>query len=206
MFRVRRVDRQAGFTLLEVLVALVVLGLLVLGLNQGVRASFDLRQAQTRRLGSTAELDATQRLLRTVLGRLPLSPDGNRLLGSKTSPGFSGAADRIDFVGELPSGLASTRRADMSLFLESGRLVLSWTPRRHEQSLAPPTPSVETVLLQGVGKLEVAYWGTAPARAQAAGWHSKWSEPTAPGLIRVRLAFSEANRRRWPDLIVASRP
>jgi prepilin-type N-terminal cleavage/methylation domain-containing protein len=40
--------RQKGFTLLELLVALVVLGLLVVGLNQGVRAGLTMWGAQTR--------------------------------------------------------------------------------------------------------------------------------------------------------------
>ena len=35
-------DRQSGFTLLELLVALVVLGLLVVGLTQGVRAGLTM--------------------------------------------------------------------------------------------------------------------------------------------------------------------
>ena len=199
------VSRQAGFTLLEVLVALFVLGLLVLGLNQGVRTSLDLRQAQARRLGNTAEMDATQRLLRTVLGRLPLSPDANRPVGSKNVPGFSGAADRISFVGELPTGLGADRRAEMSLFVQNGRLVLSWTPHRHEQRLTPPPSPTETVLLPAVERLDLAYWA-APTRGQEAGWQSQWTQPNSPGLIRIRLAFGETDRRRWPDLIVAPRP
>jgi general secretion pathway protein J len=197
--------RQDGFTLLEVLVALLVLGLLVLGLSQGVRTSLDLRQAQMRRLGNMAELDAAQRLLRTVLSRLPLSPDGNRMVGSKTAPGFSGEAERIKFVGDLPTGLGPNRRADMSLSVQNGRLVLAWTPHLHEQSLAPPAPPAETALLHGIEKVDLAYWAT-PAGGQTPGWQSRWAESEPPALIRLRLAFGETDRRRWPDLIVAPRP
>lgn len=196
--------RESGFTLLEILVTLVVLGLLMLGLSQGVRASLDLRQAQNQRLGTGTELDATQRLLRSLLGTLPLFPEGTRLVGSKDTPSFSGFADRVDFVGELPTGLGDHRLANISLFVQNGRLVLSWTPYRHEQPLTPPAMPMTVVLLPAIEKLELAYRG-APTTGQP-GWQSHWQQPVAPGLIRVRLGFDRRHRRRWPDMIVAPRP
>ena len=48
--------QQSGFTLLELLVALVVLGFLMVGLTQGVRTGLAMWGAQTRRLGETGEL------------------------------------------------------------------------------------------------------------------------------------------------------
>jgi general secretion pathway protein J len=205
MISARLAGRQNGFTLLEVLVALLVLGLLVVGLSQGVRASLDLRQAQMHRLGSIAELDAVQRLLRGVLGRLPRSADGKRSIPGKNPNGLSGEPDRVTFVGDLPTGLGANRRAEISLYLQGGRLVLSWAPHRHEQSLAPPPQPAETGLLQGVEKLDLAYWAGA-ASGQTPGWQSRWTVAETPELIRIRLAFGETDRRRWPDLIVAPRP
>jgi general secretion pathway protein J len=60
--------RQSGFTLLEMLVALVVLGFLMVGLTQGLRAGLTMWGAQTRRVGETADLDAGARVLRRILG------------------------------------------------------------------------------------------------------------------------------------------
>jgi general secretion pathway protein J len=197
--------RQAGFTLLEVLVALVVLGLLVVGLSQGVRTSLDLRQAQARRLSGTAELDAAQRLLRRVLSRVSPALGGERPAAGKNALGFRGEADRVEFLGELPTGLGDSRRAEISLFVHNRRLVLSWLPHRHEVSLGPPQPATETTLLQAVERLDLAYWAAADAR-NAGGWQSRWAEASPPALIRLRLVFGDADRRRWPDLIVAARP
>ena len=59
--------RQSGFTLLEMLVVLVVLGFLMVGLTQGVRAGLTMWGAQTRRVGETADLDAGARVA-LVLG------------------------------------------------------------------------------------------------------------------------------------------
>ena len=58
----RKDTRQSGFTLLEMLVALVVLGFLVLGLAQGVRTGLALWAAQNRRMSETGELDSVARV------------------------------------------------------------------------------------------------------------------------------------------------
>ncbi len=201
------VDRAAtpnGFTLIEVLVALVVLGLLMVGLAQGIRAGIALRQAQSHRLKEIADLDSTMRALRLLLSNLPTQPQGTRLIASEDGKLFVGEADRVSFVGELPSGLGLTRRADMTLRLSERRLVLSWRPHRHERPLTTLPPPTETELLAGVNRLELAYWGS-PGKGRPAAWQTQWESPVAPELVRLRLAFAEGNPRRWPDLIVAPR-
>ena len=197
-------DKQAGFTLLEVLVALVVLGLLFVGLTGGVRAGLSLRHAQIHRLGETAELDAAMRLLRSVMSRLPVVPEGNRLIATETGAGFGGEGDRVSFVGELPTGLGARRRADITLRLDDRRLMLSWTPHYHERRLGPSRQPTDTVLLDGVERLDLAYWG-APAAGQPPAWQARWESPDAPELIRVRLIFAKGDPRHWPDLITAPR-
>jgi general secretion pathway protein J len=195
---------QDGFTLLEVLVAVAVLGLLVLGLSQGLRTGIAMRHAQVQRLAETADLDATMRTLRSILTRLPLLPGGNRAAADEAGPVFKGAADRVSFIGELPTGLGATRRADMMLFVRNARLILSWAPRRHERSLVPAPPATETELLRGVERLELAYWK--PVKDEPSGWQIRWDGPDIPELIRVRVHFAAGDRRRWPDLIAAPRP
>jgi prepilin-type N-terminal cleavage/methylation domain-containing protein len=65
----RAVARQGGFTLLEMLVVVAVLGFLMIGLTQGVRTGLTLWEAQSRRMGETAELDAAARVLRALRRR-----------------------------------------------------------------------------------------------------------------------------------------
>jgi general secretion pathway protein J len=196
--------QQTGFTLLEVLVVLVVLGLLVVGLTQGVRAGLAMWDAQTRRVGETSELDATARILRNLLAGIAANPAGGVNPGAAgTTAGFEGRPDSLAFVGDLPNGLGSTRRAEIKIELRGERLVLSWTPRRHELSSAPPPEPVQTELIRGVERLDLAYWGS-PAPGQPSGWQAQWDGPGLPELVRVRLGFAKGDRRRWPDLIAAS--
>jgi general secretion pathway protein J len=193
--------RQSGFTLLEILVVVVVLGLLVVGLTQGVRAGLALWGAQQRRLGETAELDASERILRTLLTGIAASPSNGFAAGA-TAEAIKGESDHLTFVGDLPTGLGTTRRADITIALRGGRLVLSWTPHLHEISLAPPPPPTETELITGVDHVAFSYWGPS-APDQPAAWQTRWDSLAVPELIRIHLVFAKGDRRRWPDLIVA---
>lgn len=193
--------RQGGFTLLETLVVVIVLGLLMVGLTQGVRTALALWNAQQRRVGETAELDAGARILRTLLSdiAIPSAAGGG---GAEAAVAVKGDAGRLSFVGDLPTGLGNTRRADIVITLHEHALVLSWMPHRHETPLGPPSKPTDTELVGGVDRLEFAYWGPA-APGEAAAWLAQWDAPAPPQLIRVRLVFAKGDRRRWPDLIAA---
>jgi general secretion pathway protein J len=193
---------ERGFTLLEILVSLVVLGLLVVGLTQGVRAGLALWQAQSRRVGETAEIDAAARTLRGLLNGIAAPPSSGAAAGAAK---FNGDQHRLSFIGELPTGLGTSLRADIDLELAGKRLVLSWTPHRHEVSSSPPPKPIVTELIGGVYRFDLAYWG-ATAPDQPVGWQTRWDGPQLPDLVRVRLGFAKGDRRRWPDLIAAPMP
>jgi general secretion pathway protein J len=193
--------RQRGFTLLEMLVVVTVLGLLMIGLTHGVRTGLLLWETQSRRVGETAELDAAARLLRTLLSGITPSPSSIPT-GAAAASELRGDAARFAFVGDLPTGLGTNQRADITLELSRGRLILRWRPHRHELSTTPAAQPTETDLVGNVERLDLAYWGPSSS-GQEAGWQTQWEGPAIPELIRVRLGFGEKDRRRFPDLIAA---
>jgi general secretion pathway protein J len=188
-----------GFTLLEMVVVVAVLGLLMVGLTAGTRAGLTLWGAERQRIGETAELDAGARILRLLLTGVPQPGSTGSTAAQDT---FSGDADHLSFVADLPTGLGTTERADLTLALRHGALALSWARHLHETRLSPPLPPRETDLLPGVAKLTISYWGPAQPGAEAA-WQSQWPGPAPPQLVRIRLSFAKGDRRRWPDLIAA---
>jgi general secretion pathway protein J len=190
----RQSDR--GFTLLELLVALVVLGFILAGLTQGVRYGLRATDTQARTLAERSELDAVDRAVRRLIEQMdPGSARDGALV--------RGGVGQLVFVSELPaaSGLP-TRRADIALGVDGARrLVLRATPRPAGRPFGPPPPPLETELLRDVDHIEFAYWPRGPA----AQWTSSWTARDLPLLVRLRVVFPTGDRRHWPDIIASPR-
>src|SRR5712691_13072809 len=192
-------EAESGFTLLETIVALTVLGFLIIAIIQGVHTQLVFWNVQTRRIATTAELDSTARVLRAVLTTMPIQPAA---LGAPVSLGFEGRADQITLIGQLPCGLGSFRRVDMTIYPRVSRIVISWTPHRHDPPEAAKPPPIATELIRDVDRLEFAYWGS-PGEGLPPAWLARWDGPDLPKLIRVRVRFASGDDRHWPDLVAA---
>lgn len=190
---------SAGFTLLEVLVAVAVLGLVLAGLTQGVRYGMRSWSAEARVIDEHEGLDAADRTLRQLIGSAGLAAATHGLP-------FKGQADRLEMVPELPeaAALASPRVEAILLVNQDHRLVLRWIPHRHGVALVAPAKSVETVLLDSVESMVIGYHRL-PAQPNKSPneWGSTWANAGVPDLIRVHLDFAKGDPRRWPDIVIA---
>ena len=197
--------RSGGFTLLELLVALTVFGFLLIALNHGVQTGLGIWNVQSRRVNRTWDLDASARLIRTLLTRIPTSPAASINPGSPAvAISFAGKADELSFVGDFPNGFGNDAAADITLRLAGTRFVAAWQPHRHELAGSPAGSTVSEIL-PGVERLEFAYWGLPGPTAAAPTWLAAWDGPNLPDLVRVRIGFAKGDPRLWPDLIVAPR-
>ena len=189
--------RQAGFTLLEMIVALVVLGFLMIGLTEGSRFGFRAWKHQADMIADHDQMDAVDRTLRQLLTQVQMR--------ASTEPGA------IAFTGTLPLAVATgTRRADMELLLDTDhQLVLRWIPHRHEVSLNGPETPTTTVLLRGVGRMDVAYWhggdpnNNGTGTSDQSGWNDQLNAGETPKLIRLTLQFPPGDRRNWPPIVIS---
>ena len=188
--------RDDGFTLLELLVALVVLGFILAGLSQGVRYGLRATDTQARTLAERSELDAVDRALRRLIEQMDPGT-------ARDGAGVQGSAGRLVFVSELPSASGlPTRRADIALGVDGARrLVLRATPRPAGKPFGPPPPPFETELLRDVDHIEFSYL----ARGPASTWSSAWSVKDLPFLVRLRVVFPKGDRRHWPDIVASPR-
>jgi len=189
----RRTSAEAGFTLLEVLVAVFVLGVVLVLLTQGVRFGLQATQLQAAVRDRHGDLEVIDHALRRMV--------------ALADPGFfpepatlRGTARTVSFTTELPvSGDGPMQRADVALLAEAGRLLLRWTPHRHVELFGATPARQETVMLDGIDRIELAY----RASDRAGAWSAVWNADKLPALVRIRIVFPDASGRRWPPLLVA---
>ena len=181
-----------GFTLLEILVALVVFGFVAAGLAQGVRFGLQAWGTQSRRLAQQGDMDAVDRALRRLIE--DIDP------GEQDQPAtLVGSAHTLSMLTRLPAGFgAGSPEADVTIGVDPAqRLVLRATPQPHAERLRPQA-AIQATLLDHVDHLDVSYYGLA-ARA----WVTAWQAPFLPGLVRLRIVFPHGDPRHWPDLVAA---
>jgi general secretion pathway protein J len=173
-----------GFTLLELIVALSVLGLMVgLGaalLHMGLR----LQERTSRIAEETEDLEAVQGLLRRELAR-----------AHPAAQNFRGKKDDLRFEAPLPLALGGAT-AEIRIYskpaAQKNNVVMAW--RQTE------APWKEAVLIEGVKAAHFSYY----EKATSSDWNEVWQKPRGlPSAIRLTVDFPEGDRRRWPEFTVA---
>ena len=187
---VRRCRRaQAGFTLLEIVVAVTVFAVLLLTLARGTQFGLAAFDRQDRMSSTAGRLEAVDGLLRRLLTELD---PGTQVDGSTVT----GTPHGLAFRAPLPIG-DSPAMADLRLSVDAEhRLVLFWLPYRHVIRTGPAPKPEEAVLLDKVERIDVDYWNDGA-------WHPRWEDRSPPQLIRIRIVFPDGDPRRWPDIVAA---
>jgi general secretion pathway protein J len=179
--------------LLEVLVSVVVLGLVVVLLNQGTMFGLHATELQFGVRERKGDIEAVDRTLRRLVALADpgIYPEPANLHGTATT---------ISLTTDLPlHGAGQLQRADVALSVEGGRLRLRWTPHRHVAPFGGQPRAQETVILEGVDRIELAYL---PYRG-AGKWSSSWTGDRLPTLIRMRIVFDKSSGRQWPPIVAA---
>jgi general secretion pathway protein J len=177
---------QGGFTLLELLVAMTLLGFVALLLAGGLRfgvAAWRAAQLRSDQAAQAAGLhDALARLIGQAQAEYASDDPADLTLT------FDGGPDRLRLIAPLPEAIEDGILAVQSLSLRpSGRgaaLVLSWNL---DLPAAEHRPAYDAVLADNVQSLHLRYWGTAQPDA-GPDWSDTWQgQPRLPGLVRVQI-------------------
>lgn len=191
-----------GFTLLEVLVALTVLGLMFAVLTSGLRLSGRYQARAQQTIERTAEFQTTHRLLRRLLTRAyPLAYEA----GDELRFVFGGSRASVRFVALMA---AYPGQPGPQLFVfelsENDGLVLSRRPL-----LAGDDPFDDTyfdediVLVEGPISGQFSYFEPGIEGTEGF-WRDDWTDSGSfPSLVRLSVTRNGDADDPWPDLVVA---
>jgi len=198
--------RSSGFTLIELMVALLLLGLVFLLLTSGLQFGTNVWSLRQGEQTESAETLTAQGFLRRVLSETrPVMIEAD--ISHARHVYFTGKEESIRFVASMPGHLGIGGFYDVEIHLvegESGnRVEMSWHVfRSTEASFAPEVEDRHAVLVSRVNQLQFAYYGSRGGN-QPAQWYSEWENSDhLPDLIRMRVTFTD-NSNVWPDLVVA---
>lgn len=180
--------RQKGFTLLEALVALVVLGL-VMGLAATAMGTFGKARTRVNVVADRAgQLALAGDVLRRQVSRaMPLTrPDGLEQAYILTATASLLRFPLVDAPLPGRGGLAMA-----SLIVADGKLI--WRQER------PGMPTYETILAEGGFRFRLSYRGDDPRQ----GWVEDWPELRRwPRIVRLSVT---AGGREMPSIIMPVR-
>jgi prepilin-type N-terminal cleavage/methylation domain-containing protein len=195
---------SAGFTLLELMVALVLLSLIFLLLTSGLQFGTNAWNAGEEEPSNSSEVVTAENFLRRILSETrPVIIEADSSHARHVF--FIGKENSIRFVASVPGHLGIGGLYEVSIYFtedEPGRIQMSWHLfRATETSSQPENEDKQVTLGTGVNQIQFAYFGYR-GQNETARWYSDWQAlDHLPDLIRMRVAFTDAHRI-WPDLMV----
>ena len=201
--------RSAGFTLVELLLAITLMSIL-LGLTySGLRAATRSSQSGEKLLAAGGELRAAHQFIRRQLNQmLPLSYAETE----DTEPVrivFEGDARHIEYVAPMPGYLGAggpqvqvvevANDGDGGLVIRFSHAMLQGFTEDRLQDRAP------VLLLEGVESAGFEFLGR-DEEGELTGWMASWDQPgQLPVAVRLNVEFKEGLNLQWPELAAGVR-
>jgi len=193
----RRSPCEAGFTLLETLIAMTLLGMMTVVIAAGLRTGTRVWERGEAHAQAADDIRTVQAVIHSALSAA--YPYLVARSGEDPFIDFDGQAQSLTFLAPAPAAMAPGGRARITLQANGSDFVMKARPElRH-----PDTDSER--LLCCLATLAFAYYGGAASDKEPQ-WQERWTGRLAlPTLIRVSVTFPPGDARRWPELVVKPR-
>jgi len=201
------VKRAAGFTLVEILLALVLMSMLLALAYGGLRASTRATDKGQAILEESGRIRMAHQFVRKQLNQMAAlafdqdEADGTRIV-------FVGEANRIRFVAPMPGYLGFGGPQVQELALVPGQegleLVLSHALLQgfEEQNLYQRDP---IVLVDKINSAQFSFLGR-DEEGELVGWVNLWDKPgVLPLSVSLDIEFNEDVYLKWPLLMASVR-
>ncbi|HET7845406.1 MAG TPA: prepilin-type N-terminal cleavage/methylation domain-containing protein [Xanthomonadales bacterium] len=203
--------RSHGFSLLEVLLALVLLGLLMAGALTGIRTATRSLESGESLIERTNKIRVAQEFLRRQISNalaLPFEvkqPTGEPVV-------MLGERDELTWVSGMPGHMSRGGAYVQRLTFERGnngtQLVFRHaipkpvTERSPGDDLFEDAEREPVILLEHIRSARFEYRAL-DDRGRLGDWKDDWDMPgRSPLLVRVEIEFDRESRLAWPEFVV----
>jgi general secretion pathway protein J len=209
MFNNSSPQRSAGFTLVELLLAITLMSIL-LGLTySGLRAATRASQRGELLLAAGGELRASHQFIRRQLNQMLPLPYAVTDDAEEFRIVFEGDAKHIQYVAPMPGYLGAGGPQVQLIEIvnaDDGELLIQFSHALlqgfEESRLMDRDP---VILLEGVSSASFEFL-TEDEEGELIGWTASWDQQnTLPIAVRLDLEFTEELNMQWPDLAAGVR-
>lgn len=208
---VSRLPRHQGFTLMEVLLAITLLGIIMVLAYQGLRTGAATAASGEEAIERVNRLRLTQEFVRGQISRAqPIPFEQDETIGGVV---FEGGPEALRFAGPMPGYLSFGGPYVQTLALVNGddgvelifeHRVLTYGP----DADAPPEEDERepVTLISGLKDARFSYLAPPESENGEPEWVEEWNlTESLPLLVRLEGEFREGRNLAWPLLAVAPR-
>jgi len=192
--------QEAGFSLVELLVSLVILSMVAALLASGLTLGQRVWGRSEQRAQAAREMFDAEAALRRLFDAMQPLRSGSHAAGTIE---FRGSSDEIEGIVPLPNiGLGGLYRLHLFWRRSDRQLDLDFhVYERGGETGGNPTNL--TTLASEIDNMEFRYFGKATGE-QEPGWHDEWrGQEELPALISIKVTTTRDVV--WPELLIAPR-
>ena len=194
--------REAGFSLVELLVSLVLLSMVGALLASGLSLGQRVWGSSEERAQASRVMFDTQTALRRMLDNI--QPIRLRSQDSRAIE-FRGSADELDSIVPLPPHIGLGGLYRLHLFRNRTARRLDISLGAYEQGAGKSDDATAlTTLADDIDGMELRYFGKASGE-ETLNWRNEWQDQEElPALISIKITGAKAGVV-WPELLIAPR-
>lgn len=196
--------RRNGFTLIEVLIAMTLLGVMVVLLFSSLRIAAESWNAGEHKIAEVNQKAVVYQFFKRHLSTIRPLPmlETTDEFNPEFQQAFQGHLQNLRFVAALPASSARKGLQVFNLALDptnTSTLMVTLTPYRATEADAVPVKP--EILLENIADLRLSYFGKTEDIAEPQ-WWDEWSVvDRLPSLIKVSITLQDGSY--WPDMVFA---